>query len=442
MFIQPIAPIYLPVPVMTPIIPPVVDEIEPEKLFEPIAIEEEPITDPEVILVAGVNYPHGRGKITNLFYDYCKAIAPVLHKKYARVKITVFHFYAGAIEEFQFKENKLLAVPLVVKNFDKFSQKNYRFTKVDTADDKNSTLVVSSSGTGGHTLYFPSISDVFKDSESPTKKDYVEAFKAGKLTEKSLSIGDMYGYIAGLPDDRIAEVHFFSHAWMGGPILVNTDKFIFENKLSDTTKYLDKDGRTFDFLDHLKTIPDLAGFKKKFGINAFSEIWGCNAYVSPKKIILAMLDQPALLKKAVANPDDKLFVFSYNSDWAEENKTKFHELMQDDPSNTTTKSDKKSLNDVIAILRKKADATYMKALAKATGKSVLGALPGTYADLDTAQQRKFGIRIMHVPLGAKFLDEQNFQGVLGFYRKHLGFAFNTDDYDTRNFGRGYARYEE
>jgi hypothetical protein len=440
--ILPIMPIFLPVPVMTPVLPPVVDEIEPEKLFEPLTIEEEPAADPEVILVAGLNYPHDRGRIDNLFYDYCKVIAPVLHKKYGAVKITVFNFFAGTIEEFRFKDNKLLAVPVVIRNFDKPKQKNYRFVNKNETDNWESTLVTAPTPKTETTRYFPSISDIFKDSESPTRKEYTEAFKAGKLTEKSLSIGDIYSYISTLPDDALLEVHYFSHAWIGGPILANSDSFILNKAPLDPTKYLDKDGRWYDLVDKFKTIPGLADLKKKFRTDAFSEIWGCNAFVSPKIIIHTMINQPSLLKKAEGSPDEKLFIFEYNSDWAEKDRKEFHQLMKDDPANTSAKSDKKSLNEVIGILKHETDGTYMKFLAKATGKNVLGALPGTYADLDTKEQMKFGMKIMHVPMGKSFLDEQNFQGVLGFYKKNLGFAYRVEsEYDTKNFGRGYAVYE-
>jgi hypothetical protein len=58
------------------------------------------------------------------------------------------------------------------------------------------------------------------------------------------------------------------------------------------------------------------------------------------------------------------------------------------------------------------------------------------------EQLKFGLTLMHVPMGIEFIDDQNFKNVLAFYNKHLGVTFRPEnEYDKKNYGRGYGVFK-
>jgi hypothetical protein len=435
--IAPINPIFLPVEVLAPIappVPPISTTISP-----PVsAATQPPPARPEVILIAGVNYPHHRGAITDTFTGYCKTIAPSLFKKYLNTKVTVFNFFESRIEEWTLVGN--IIKPTIVKSFDKLNKDNYWYV-----DDVNSVLTTKPPFPDAHTRYFVGVSEILK-SGSIRSGDYIKAISDGTIKEKSISIDDVYKYmieIGQTTPQSIQEIHFFSHAYIGGPILVNTIKY----------KIIDKDGRQEDFSPTTGKISNLNDFRKSFDVNAFSAIWGCNAFRFPKKTIHHIIDDSRKdYEKAKKDPNEKLFEFQYDSDWGA-NEVKFHQLMHDaDPPTTGNKSEKKSLNDVIAILKDILDKTYMQANAAASNKDVMGALPGTYADLDKDSQKNFGVKIMHIPMGRKFddFDEEkgknpksyiNFKGILKFYEDHLGVTFKPNGEYDKHFGRGYAIYK-
>lgn len=459
-----IMPIFLPAQVANPIQPPAPPKppappsIQPPDL--PKVAGTAAASIPEVILVSGVTYPHKRGKIGDGFSEYCKRIAPKLAKKYPGVKITVFNFFSGTHEEYQFKNNALVQ-PVVIQNMGKLKDKNYRFVK-DRGDPVKEAYVIndpSSKDDEYHTLYFPGISDIHATNDV-TKLDYLKAHKAGKLTEVSLSIANIYDYIENLgktAKGSLVEMHIFSHAWIGGPILVNTMEYYEWDSASskwqwlNDGKYLDKDGRPEDFDSGISVIANLADFKAAFATDAFSMIWGCNAYASPKQIINQTRNSKHY-KAMVKKPDEALLELEFNEDWGEDSEAEFHELVLDKkPYPGGKKSHKKSLNDVKKILQGILDDTYTQKLATGSDSKGLGALPGTYANLDQQYQSKFGLKLMHVPLGKDYkdyLDDKNFdkgfvdfRPILKFYKDHLAVQFKPDgEYDKKTYGRGYALY--
>ena len=413
-------------------------------------------TTPEVILVSGVSYPHKRGKVKDVFNAYCKRIAPKLHKKYAGVKITVFNFFNGTQEEYQFKSDVLIQ-PVVVKNVGRLKDENYRFIE-DEDDDTKEKYVVKAPSSEDTTLYFPGISDIHS-TRDVTKKQYLKAYKDGKLKEVSLSVSNIYNYIEKLGKNAkgsLVELHFFSHAWNDGPILANTKDFSewdeAASKWNFSDKYLDKDGRLEDFDSGQTVVKSMPDFKAAFASDAFSMIWGCNAYGSPKQIVNQTRNFKHF-KEMVKDPDKKLLELRFNSDdWGEDTEDFHEEVLDTAPYSSGTRSEKKSLNDIKKILQSILDDTYMKKLAQGTGSDVLGALPGTYANLDQKYQRKFGIMLMHVPLGEKFddhIDEKDFskgfvdlRPILKFYKDHLAVQFRPDgEYDKKTYGRGYTVYK-
>jgi hypothetical protein len=454
-----IDPIYLPVQVSNPIRTPAPPAL-PEVSTPPVpSLAEADNVSLEVVLVSGVNYPKKRGKIQDLFSDYCKRIAPKLHKKYHGVKITVFNFFDGTQQEYQFRGDTLVQ-PVVIQNVGKLKDEHYRFV-VDEDDDAKEKYAVTAPSKDDTTLYFPGISDIHA-TDDVKKKDYLKAFRDDKLKEKSLSVSDIYRYIENLGKSAkgsLVELHLFSHAYAGGPVFVNTKEFYEWDAAAskwnwfNDKKYLDKDGRKEDFDSGITIIKNVSDFRAAFADNGFSMVWGCNAYSSPKQII-NQTTKSKHYKEMLKDPDKKLLELEFNSDdWDEDTADEFHELVLDTaPYSTGNKSEKKSLNDIKKILQPILDDTYMKKMAQGTGKDVLGALPGTYTNLDQKYQSKFGIRLMHVPLGKDYndyIDDKDFskgyvdfRAILKFYKDHLGVEFKPDgEYDKKTYGRGYAAYK-
>lgn len=456
---MPINPVFLPMQVVNPIQSSASPALPAVQFPVVPALANARNANPEVILVSGVTYPHERGKVQDGFSGYCKRIAPRLHKKYAGVKITVFNFFGGTQEEYQFKNN-ILVQPVITKNIGKLKNEHYRFI-VDEGDDTKEKYVITAPSSDDHTIYFPGISDI-QATNDVKKKDYLKAFRNSKLKEISMSVSNIYHYIEDLGKSAkgsLVELHLFSHAWIGGPIFANTKEFYEWDTASskwnwfNDGKYLDKDGRSEDFDSGFTIIKNMSDFKAAFASNAFSMIWGCNAYSSPKQII-NQVRKSKYYKEMLKVPDKKLLELEFNSDdWGEDTEDEFHKLVLDTtPYSTGKKSEKKSLNDIKKILQPIIDDTYMKKMAQGTGRDVLGALPGTYANLDQKYQSKFGLLLMHVPLGKDYndyIDEKDFskgfvdfRPILKFYKDHLAIQFKPNgEYDKKTYGRGYAIYK-
>jgi hypothetical protein len=95
--------------------------------------------------------------------------------------------------------------------------------------------------------------------------------------ENTISIVHVYAHIAGLGDEArgsLREMHYFSHAWIEGPILLNTNE---ETKYQSSCKGIrdpnDKDARCKDFCE--ENISNFQGFCRAFAKSAFVKVWGC-----------------------------------------------------------------------------------------------------------------------------------------------------------------------
>lgn len=98
-----------------------------------------------------------------------------------------------------------------------------------------------------------------------------------RRTDDSISIVHVYRHIIELgrrSPGSVAGLHVFSHAWAGGPILVNTDQ---APRFSGSAERdpADKDGRTKDF--SAVNMPEREHFAAAFAPGAIAKIWGCYA---------------------------------------------------------------------------------------------------------------------------------------------------------------------
>jgi hypothetical protein len=111
--------------------------------------------------------------------------------------------------------------------------------------------------------------------------------------EDSLSIVHIYAYITDLGAVAPGSLHrfdVFSHAWMGGPILINTvedPEFKGNGARSAERDPGDKDGRTKDFNSLNMPGISASNFRRAFASGASARIWGCFATKDYRHLIQA-----------------------------------------------------------------------------------------------------------------------------------------------------------
>jgi hypothetical protein len=284
-------------------------------------------------------------------------------------------------------------------------------------------------------------------------EEYTEQWKklrdgrGSKLAETSISIIHVYDHIRKLgaskkPQDKsgIRELHFLSHAFREGPILVNTPD-LRELIPEDTPDPLDalrrdpfdKDGRANkDFNEANYTRAQLEQFRMAFSDDAFVFVWGCDATFFWKELIRQTKMQQD--KGAIA------FQFTYSPCWGD--KDDFDKKMDD-----AGKPKRFNLEDIRRLIHDEMDATYLQVLSDAIRKPVIGALPGTGSDHDRdAPAEKL---LWHVSISGKdsaCLHPDNWKKWLDFYRDELKvtfdkrFTFDLPVFKTE-FGRGFAVFK-
>ncbi len=200
--------------------------------------------------------------------------------------------------------------------------------------------------------------------------------------DDSVSIVHVYDYIAELgavAPGSLKRFDVFSHAWAGGPILVNTDEaadFAPGGSRDDERDPGDKDGRAKDF--SVKNLPRRSDFKKAFAAGAIGKIWGC----------FATTDYRRLIRGAAQAPDET---------------TPFKVQLSDKEVEVTAKRVKDYF--VVSILPQ----TYMGQMARAAGITVYGAPPGMGADLRAVGKKNY-----------MFVNQSVYRLEYGWYKDALG----------------------
>lgn len=397
----------------------------------------------EIILVAGLNYTkyHVKGKSLKLepagpgpWRDYAVRWAEKKFKEDNTVKLTLFDFFKGTREGITFSKGKpaftieMTAKPLDFDNYRRLDTTAKLLLPPEPSLPLNTIDV--------HILYLTGVSEL---SLGPVKtQDYVDAFigaHSSPPAEKSISVLDVYQYVIDVGKTRpntVKEFHLFSHAWAGGPILVNCkDLAITPPALKRDP--LDKDPRAGKDFNGSNVNP--ADIEKAFKKDATSFIWGCIAWTFMKQLVRFTNDQ----KSKISDPNAKKFQFIWTTDWVD-SLDEFHAQLGGAP--LSNKSDKLSLNDVKKVITDAMNSTYMQNLATASKNRVLGALPGTYSDLDN--KGPTAERFLHIPIGAKSSNkaDENFSRTLNFYDKTMGVQFEPTKYGGWTpYGRGYGIYK-
>jgi hypothetical protein len=274
------------------------------------------------------------------------------------------------------------------------------------------------------------------------KREWVEKAKftpvtsanyTGKVFNKDpagvMSVTDVYDFVRAqgksMPGS-VQELSFFSHGWVGGPILVNS----FDSKPDGSPERDpdDKDARRRkDFSAPNMDATAQAEFRDAFSVDGFTWVWGCVFIAPPFQVIHRMLKNKKYNPSKVKDADT--FKFDFSSAQA----TKFFYV---DPiffparnaDGTFPLSFEKSFAEIKEFLQRRIEATYCKSIAKATRRKCFGALPGTYADYEKNKTRP----LMVVPRSSPPYDD-NFLRYIKFYTSHLGINLDPEN-------RGYGTY--
>jgi hypothetical protein len=406
---------------------------------------------PEIILVAGVNYPkftkdspskRVRSLSAGPWRDYCLKVAEERLKANPALNVTLFDFLRGTRERVTLHARRQ-AITSVEQQFaapiadDYWNLLGIDMTNPTPLQAMNATLAPANKASlseAGQVSYFENATALF---QGKTVKLWDYVAEASKIAPKVLSIADVYAYIEGFArsgkQGALRELHFFAHAfnvllnrYSGGPILINS---VDDPRRTDRHP-LDKDARAAK--DFTKSTMDPAAFAQAFSASAQSFVWGCNFQ---RGFIRQFVYQISRHRRTLAA--GKPMKISYTMDWGNEGEFRVRLGLSNTASVKNVSVDLAMIDNV---LRHTNDATYMKKLATASGCPVIGAPPGTYADYDSGGSP---LKLMHIPMTKDpFRDaDDSFEHALLYFRDHLKFRFDTSFGDHNGLGRGYIVYD-
>jgi hypothetical protein len=259
-------------------------------------------------------------------------------------------------------------------------------------------------------------------------------FKPGQDTV--MSITDVYAAVRAVGSSApgtLVELSIFSHGWMGGPILVDSDDdrvvevsvpmpggrppVVTTIAVPGTTRDPDdKDARAaLDFIAPTMDAAALTLFRAAFASDGFAWLWGCAFPRVVHHTLWAMEHAKAYRSSGLADDTvlDMPAVTGEDVDFLRSLLTGKVAL----PSRTSASVPFAFMRWAICAANQ---SCYAFQLAVAAGVAVRAAALGTYAEYDTV-----GDRLMNVPasFGAHF----------DFYRNYLGLTFDPE-------GRRYAVY--
>lgn len=307
------------------------------------------------------------------------------------------------------------------------SKQALHFTTFDIRKGKQTVLDVSyPSGNKKETSSNPN-PNKFK---AVSKANYNgKVFKDGQ--SGIISIMDIYKEVQTIGSKNagsLMELSFFSHAWMGGPILVNSyDDGYFTQRVAGTTATkkiplpagsrdpddLDPRGNK-DFSSPNMSSTELKNFQKAFHTNGFSWIWGCAFPKDVHQILYKIEKHPKYKSSGVS--DSTEFLFRYMNHGHVRLLESFLNITIPNKNNFKIK-----FVDLKKFICKVSVASYSQILANSSKKNVIGGVMGTYSEYDKGR-----LPLMHVYKG--------FARHFTFYKNYMGFSFDKE-------GRKYGIYQ-
>jgi hypothetical protein len=208
--------------------------------------------------------------------------------------------------------------------------------------------------------------------------------------DKIMSITDVYTFVqsigTGTEKGTVEELNFFSHGWMGGPILVNS----FDATANDPSKPrdpADKDARYLkDFIAPNMDATAILNFNAAFSGDGFVWTWGCS-FARSLNVVLSRLFSTHLLKTTPLNKlkDTDKVTLDFSDDAKpptpdDDFNVIVHSYFPGGKLSHNSYTITVTIKQIKELLQQRMGATYTAWLSNATGISSIGALPGTYAD--------------------------------------------------------------
>lgn len=254
-------------------------------------------------------------------------------------------------------------------------------------------------------------------------------FKDGQTNV--MSVLDVYGAVQKIGVNNpgtLQELSIFSHGWMGGPVLVDSDdNGIMTVRVPFVSRPIsvvlpaaardpdDKDPRApKDFTPPTMNAADLLAFQTAFRPDGFIWIWGCAFPRTVHEILHKLEHNPGYRSSGIG--DDVVLTFTNLSD--------AHVTMLENwlsmsfPNRRRVEIKLKHLKYFFCQVN---IAGYSQHIADNAKVRTFGALMGTYSEYDSGP-----IPLMHVHKGFA----RHFQ----FYKNYLGFGFDPE-------GRMYGEYK-
>jgi hypothetical protein len=342
-------------------------------------------------MVAGVEFQFDKPIAYNGFRTFCdNRIKQIINKTREELEFQIFDFKAGEIITKQVNIVNGQAVQTESRKDDRNGTKFMKISKsnYDRAVDEE-----------GETHYY------FKRNQ-PDAMSIVDIYKAIKKIGK-----DSPG--------TLLELSFFSHGWMGGPILVNsydyTDMSVISSYLRNVRLPDDMDPRSNkDFIPPNMSTEDLSNFQKSFSPNGYTWIWGC-AFPRIVNQILNKIENNQKYKPAGVD-DDTLLKFSNISE-EEYNVIKGYliNVFSPFPNRRNFELKFRYLRYFFCVLT---ISSYCHSIAKASKVKAYGPVTGTFTGPETGN-----FALMRV--------DPIFSRHLKFYESYLGIKF---DPEGRKYG--------
>ena len=260
-----------------------------------------------------------------------------------------------------------------------------------------------------------------------TGADVHFTFKDGQTG--MMSVTDVYAAVRAIGKDHageLVELSFFSHAWHGGPILVNS----FDDgrttgppavpggpptvvSLGMARDPDDKDPRPKDFVTPNMDAADLQLFRDAYHADGFNWSWGC-AFPRVIHEILHKLEHHRDYRSS-GLADDDVFVFTnFRANHIDQLQSRLGVTFPD------PKRVELEFKQLKRFFCSATEDSYTHHLAVGSDRKTFGGVIGTYSEYDNGK-----LPLMHV--------EKTFGRHFKFYESYLGFSFDPE-------GRKYGEF--
>ena len=248
-----------------------------------------------------------------------------------------------------------------------------------------------------------------------------------------MSITDVYAHVESIGASEpgsLAELSFFSHGSINGPILVNSFEGLGFKSTADRDPD-DKDGRGHkDFGSPTMDAAALASFRAAFDSSGFIWAWGCAFAKSPRQVLHRVLSSTKYRRTPLGKlVDTDTFTLSFSQEEADALFSADTNFFPQPVGGKVGLTFDRTLEQVTRFFRGQLGGSYCKRAAVGAHAPCFGALPGTYSDYE----RGTSLPLMLVPTKRPPYSD-DFTRSIRFYTTYLGVSTDSE-------GRHYGRYD-